>query len=791
VGKQPLADRRRCKPEVEHPGARPATRDGFLARLSKPVEDREAVALRVIRPLLGEEKTRPNEELEPFTGVRNALDKRVVEDTNDVTDAEAAGPAVLPRWVVADGEGEQGFVRRAPVEAVDKRRKLRRDPAVDLDDLCEPLRWHEELDVEEAAVEVEGGQHAGGDVRELGLPFLGQACRIFEPLEAERARVLERVRHADRRHAPSVDVALERYLQPRQELLGEEPVRDVGTRAGERGDRSIPRGVAVDLLQVGKLHRVVDAEGVLREAADHRLHEERRVERRRAVEDGEARRGLGGGVALDPAGSGLVLTRQERLRRRPREAATLGEDGREERGLVLRSDDAVRRDRLAFREEARRIEVVELVQVRPDVANAVAPRHVCGVDANEVPRLRAENEEVSHRLVSAPPGHLCREIVTIDSEAARSTVRRVLDARSDVVGSLLRPQELLEARERFARGELSETEFERIEDGAVDESIRLQDDAGLDVVTDGEMRRLSFQSQMTEAVEGFGDWDLDAFLWGEWQSDELGELKVERPPIAVVGKLRRKRFLSADEAAYALGRTSKVLKVTLPSPSLFANFWDPERSSGAYARLEDFLADAAEILREEVDELVRLGITYIQLDAPHYPLLVDPSYRDFYASRGWPAERWLELGLELDNLVIGEHPGVTFGFHLCKGNQVSRWLVSGGYDWLAGRIFPHIRADRLLLEYDDERSGTFEPLTTVPEDKTVVLGLVTTKSGRRETLEELAGRIRDAARFVPLERLALSPQCGFATSIVGNALSVEDERAKLETITRTAATVWG
>jgi 5-methyltetrahydropteroyltriglutamate--homocysteine methyltransferase len=364
-------------------------------------------------------------------------------------------------------------------------------------------------------------------------------------------------------------------------------------------------------------------------------------------------------------------------------------------------------------------------------------------------------------------------------------------ARSDVVGSLLRPQELLDSRDRVARGDLAQAEFKRIEDRAVNEAIQLQEEAGLDVVTDGEMRRLSFQSQMTEAVEGFGDWDLDAFLWGEWQSEELGEMRVDRPPIAVVGKLRRKRFLSAEEVTYARGRATRVLKVTLPSPSLFANFWDSDRSSGAYARLEDFLADAAEILREEVDELVRLGATYIQLDAPHYPLLVDPDYRDFYESRGWPADRWLELGLELDNLVIGNHEGVTFGFHLCKGNQASRWLVSGGYDWLAERIFPRVRADRLLLEYDDARSGGFEPLASVPEDKTVVLGLVTTKTGRRETVDELAERIREASRFIPLERLALSPQCGFATSVVGNALSVEDERAKLETIARTAALVWG
>jgi 5-methyltetrahydropteroyltriglutamate--homocysteine methyltransferase len=364
------------------------------------------------------------------------------------------------------------------------------------------------------------------------------------------------------------------------------------------------------------------------------------------------------------------------------------------------------------------------------------------------------------------------------------------DLRADVVGSLLRPPELLEARERLERGELGAAEFKRIEDAAVDDVLRLQEGAGLDVVTDGELRRLSFQSQMTEAVEGFGEWDLDAFLWGEWRSEEHGDMKVERPPLAVTERLRRKRFLSVEELVYARSRTTQVLKVTLPSPSLFANFWDPERSRGAYARLEDFLTDAAELLREEIEELVRLGATYLQLDAPHYPLLVDPAYRDFYESRGRPADEWLDLGLELDNHVIGKHAGVTFGFHLCKGNQASRWLVSGGYDWLAGRIFPRIRAQRLLLEYDDERSGGFEPLAAVPEDKTVVLGLVTTKTPRRETVDGLAGRIEEAARFLPLERLAVSPQCGFATSVVGNALSFDDQRRKLEVVARTARSVW-
>jgi 5-methyltetrahydropteroyltriglutamate--homocysteine methyltransferase len=369
----------------------------------------------------------------------------------------------------------------------------------------------------------------------------------------------------------------------------------------------------------------------------------------------------------------------------------------------------------------------------------------------------------------------------------------VITARADVVGSLLRPPELLEARRRFEEGEISTPEFKRIEDGAVDLAISLQERVGLPVVTDGEMRRESFQSQMADAVEGFGEHTIDAYLWGEWHGDEaVGDAKIERPAtLGVVGKLRRRRFLSVEEFVYARARTRRTIKVTLPSPSLYANFWSPELSRGAYPTLGDFLVDVAEILREEVEELARLGATYIQLDAPHYPLLLDPKTRGFYEGLGWGFDRWMSQGIELDNHVIGDHPGVTFAFHLCRGNQGSRWLVSGSYEPLARRIFDRIRAERLMLEYDDERSGGFEPLAYVPEDKIAVLGLVTTKTSRRETPEWLQARLREASGFMPLERLALSPQCGFATSVIGNAVTLEDEERKLRTIVETARRVWG
>lgn len=370
---------------------------------------------------------------------------------------------------------------------------------------------------------------------------------------------------------------------------------------------------------------------------------------------------------------------------------------------------------------------------------------------------------------------------------------RVVTARSDVVGSLLRPTELLEDREALGEGRMGHAAFKAVEDRAVDEAVALQEEAGLEVVTDGEMRRLSFQGQMMEAVEGFSDYDVDAFLWGEWYGAEgVEHVSLERPPgLAVVSPLTRRRHLCTEEFIYVQSRTDRTVKITIPSPSLFMSWWSPKLSVGAYPTREGFLADVVDILRDEVPELVRLGATYIQIDAPFYPLLLNPATRAACESLGWSADEWLHYGIEMDNAVMGDFPTVTFGFHLCRGNQDSRWLTEGGYDAIAKPIFQNIRAQRFLLEYDDDRSGSFEPLREVPEDKTVVLGLVSTKSPRLEPLEELTARIEQASRFVPAERLAISPQCGFASSIVGNRLTVEDEKRKLQRVVEAARAVWG
>jgi 5-methyltetrahydropteroyltriglutamate--homocysteine methyltransferase len=220
------------------------------------------------------------------------------------------------------------------------------------------------------------------------------------------------------------------------------------------------------------------------------------------------------------------------------------------------------------------------------------------------------------------------------------------------------------ARDELTAGTLSQRAFTEIEDQAVDQAIALQQDVGLEIITDGEMRRLSFQSQMPAAVDGFGEYDINAFLWGDWYGDErVGNQSVDRPlALGVVGKLHSKRYLSTTEFTYLRDRTSGVPKVTLPSPSLFTNFWS--KSVEAYPTLETFLSEVASILHEEVSMLAKLGATYIQLDAPHYPLVLDPKWVDFYSSLGWSAESWLAHSTELDNAVIDGFPNVTFAIHL-------------------------------------------------------------------------------------------------------------------------------
>ncbi len=357
--------------------------------------------------------------------------------------------------------------------------------------------------------------------------------------------------------------------------------------------------------------------------------------------------------------------------------------------------------------------------------------------------------------------------------------------RSDVIGSLLRPVYLKQAREQREAGAISPPEFKRIEDRAANEALDLQTRAELDVVTDGEMRRYAFYGHFIDSVEGFdkyGGWAIP------FHDEQGNELVLKRP--VVVGRLKRIRPMCTEEFAYARARADRPLKVTLINAQQAAAYYDAEKSKGAYPTIEPYLADIVDILRTEVAELVRLGCTYIQFDAPQYAGLLDATIREGYRKRGTDPDKLLDRCIELDNAVIEGHPGVTFGIHLCRGNNQSKFYASGGYDPIVA-VFERTRFQRFLLEYDDERSGGFEPLRHVPGDRTVVLGLVTTKKPTLEHKDALKRRIEDASRFVPLERLALSPQCGFASTEAGNLLTEADQEAKLRLVAEVAREVWG
>jgi len=344
----------------------------------------------------------------------------------------------------------------------------------------------------------------------------------------------------------------------------------------------------------------------------------------------------------------------------------------------------------------------------------------------------------------------------------------------------------MDARQKLEEGALTPAEFKFIEDRAVRDAVAMQETAGLDVVTDGEMRRYAFFGHLAEALEGFdkfGGWSI------KFHDTEGHDSMVQRP--VVVGKLRWRRQMAVEEFTYLRGRTKKPVKVTLLSAQQAAAYYDPEKSRSAYPTRDAYLADLVDFTRREIVELKRLGCQYIQIDAPQYAALLDETIREGYRLRGSDPDKMLDACIELDNAIIEGHSGVTFGIHICRGNYQSMFYASGGYDRIAEKVFGRARFNRFLLEYDDERSGTFEPLRHVPEDRTVVLGLVSSKKPQMEARDDLRARIDEAARIVPLERLALSPQCGFASTHEGNRLTPEDQQKKLELVAQLAKEVWG
>jgi 5-methyltetrahydropteroyltriglutamate--homocysteine methyltransferase len=360
--------------------------------------------------------------------------------------------------------------------------------------------------------------------------------------------------------------------------------------------------------------------------------------------------------------------------------------------------------------------------------------------------------------------------------------------RAEIIGSLLRPAYLRQARRDWEAGQLSTAEFKRGEDRAVNAAIALQEAAGLDIITDGEMRRALFTGTLTEAIDGISPQPGQAWHWfGPTPSDEMDF----QPAVSITGKIRRRRSLASEEFAYARGQAHKPLKITLPSPMMLFFAWSPEHSKAAYKDPFELFADAVDILRQEVHELSALGCQYIQIDAPEVATLVDDfQRRTAFEARGISPERMLNEGVEMLN-ALADAPGVTFGLHMCKGNNAGHWMSKGGYEAISKQVFRRAtKYDVFLLEYDDARSGSFEALQDIPRDKTVVLGLVSTKTNILETAEGLIARIEEAARFFPREQLALSPQCGFASIITGNPISEATQQNKLRLVADVAHRLW-
>ena len=373
--------------------------------------------------------------------------------------------------------------------------------------------------------------------------------------------------------------------------------------------------------------------------------------------------------------------------------------------------------------------------------------------------------------------------------------------RTDVVGSLLRPAAVIEARARFDEGKLDAAGLRSIEDDAVCEAVKLQEGVGLDVISDGEMRRLNFQDSFGAAVEGYDASQSTLHTYAKrveggtalrrWEVPlhEKGTAISHRRPVTTRLKLRRN--VPLEEYRFAARVAKKPVKVSLIGPDRISQRFDHAASKSIYRGMDDFLADVVAIEREMIKGVVDAGCRYVHIDAPGYTAYVDePSLAQMRARGEDPMENFAR-SLKADAAVIAGFPGVTFGIHLCRGNQRSMWHREGTYDAIAERLFTQLPHDRFLLEYDSPRAGNFAPLRFVPKGKVIVLGLVSSKVPELETVDALKRRIDEASKYLPLDQLALSPQCGFASDVVGNLISADDQRRKLERVVETARQVWG
>jgi 5-methyltetrahydropteroyltriglutamate--homocysteine methyltransferase len=380
-----------------------------------------------------------------------------------------------------------------------------------------------------------------------------------------------------------------------------------------------------------------------------------------------------------------------------------------------------------------------------------------------------------------------------------SAVLSDLDSlRVDLVGSLLRPENLKAAFAKIAVGESSEAELKTAQDDAIRAVVAKQLERDLPIIVDGEFRRTSFMESFA-VVAGVEEWQTGVKTYHQILAREDTAESVShkgQDPILlnrkrVTERLRLVRNSLLADFRFTQSLTDRPVKVTLISADRISQCYDSEASRAVYPSVEEFLKDVVSVERRMVMELAQAGCRYVGIDGPGYTAYVDPDSLAAMRSRGEDPQANLSRSIAADNEIIADFPGVTFGVHICRGNRQSMWHREGHYDAIAETLFNGLKHQRLLLEYDTERAGGFEPLRFVPKGKIAVLGLITTKVARIETVDELRRRIDEAARYLPLEQLAISPQCGFASSLRGNLLTEDEQFRKLDVMLETAAKVWG
>jgi 5-methyltetrahydropteroyltriglutamate--homocysteine methyltransferase len=374
----------------------------------------------------------------------------------------------------------------------------------------------------------------------------------------------------------------------------------------------------------------------------------------------------------------------------------------------------------------------------------------------------------------------------------------VKSLRVDQVGSFLRPQRLKNAFVEYEEGRISKKDLRQVQDESIREIVAKQVAHDLPIVVDGEFRRTSFMESFS-VVAGVEEWQAGVKTYHQILAREDTGASTShkgQDPILfnrkrVTEGLRLVRNNLLDDFQFTRDLTDRPVKMTLISADRISQCYDSEASRLVYSTVEEFLRDVVAVERQMISQLGGAGCRYVGIDGPGYTAYVDPDSLAAMAARGEDAMSNLERSIKADNEVIARFPGITFGIHICRGNRQSMWHREGHYDAIAEKLFTGLNHQRLLLEYDTERAGSFEPLRFVPKGKIAVLGLITTKVGRVESVDELRRRIDDAARYLSLEQLAISPQCGFASSIRGNLLTEEEQFRKLDVMLETAAKVWG